>query len=183
MNKVELHINVRRPFGNLFRKKAVLIVVENGRGQFLVGAKPQQYPPGITRLLGGGVNEGETEADAAARELHEELGVELDVDELQPLLAITVSAKDDEAKLYAHETYVYYANIGDKDYRPGDDVKGIQLLSIDELYELGNMYESLPETLWYNGPEGMYSWSDYAKLYAPVHKLSSEAVKALKKGI
>lgn len=177
---INLDIKVEKPFGNLFRKKVALIVVENMDGDFLVGTKPYAYPPTITRLLGGGVDEGELEDDAAVRELNEELGVAIDSSKLTPLLVITVNAEDAEGKHYKHETYIYYVNIGDTQYEPGDDIKAIVKLSLDGLYALGEAYEALPETLWYNGREGSYSWSDYAKLYGPVHKLSAEEIRTLK---
>jgi 8-oxo-dGTP pyrophosphatase MutT (NUDIX family) len=180
MKRISLDIKVEKPFGNLFRKKVALIVVENMDGDFLIVTKPYLYPPTITRLLGGGVDEGEPEDVAAVRELSEELGVTVDSSELTLLLVITVNAEDAKGKHYKHETYIYYANIGDTPYKPGDDVKDIVKLSLDELYALGEAYENLPETLWYNGREGSYSWSDYAKLYGPVHKLSAEAIRSLK---
>lgn len=79
-----------------------------------------------------------------------------------------------------HETHIYYVNIGDAQYEPGDDISSIVKLSLYELYALGEAYETLPETLWYNGREGSYSWSDYAKLYGPIHKLSAEEIRILK---
>ncbi len=178
--RISLDIKVKKPFGNLFRKKVALIVVEDLEGNFLVGTKPYLYPPTITRLLGGGVDEGEHEDDAAVRELGEELDVTVDSSELTLLLVITVNAEDAEGKYYKHETYIYYVNIGDTQYEPGDDVEAIVKLSLDELYALGEAYEALPETLWYNGREGSYSWSDYAKLYGPVHKLSAEEIRSIK---
>ena len=180
MKNISLDRKVEKPFGNLFRKKVALIVIENAEGDFLVGTKPYAYPPTITRLLGGGVDEGEPEDVAAVRELSEELGVTLDPSELTPLLVITTNAEDAEGKHYTHETHIYYVNIGDAQYEPGDDIKAIVKLSLDELYALGEAYEALPETLWYNGREGSYSWSDYAKLYGPVHKLSAEEIRSLK---
>ena len=180
MKNISLDIKVEKQFGNLLRKKVALIIVEDANGNFLVGAKSYLYPPTITRLLGGGVNEGESEDDAAVRELNEEIGVVIDSSELTPLLNITVNAEDAVGKRYGNEVYVYYANIGDAQYEPSDDITAIVKLSLDELYALGEAYEALPETLWYNGRAGSYSWSDYAKLYGPVHRLSAEEVRSLK---
>lgn len=180
MKRISLDIKVDKQFGKLFRKRVALVVVEDGNGDFLVGAKPYVYPPTITRLLGGGVDEGEAEDGAAVRELREELGITIDSSELTPLLVLTVNAEDAEGGQYKNEIYVYYANIGDAQYEPGDDIESIVKLSLDELYALGEAYEALPETLWYNGRAGSYSWSDYAKVYGPVHKLSAEEVRALK---
>ena len=180
MKNIDLNIKVRKPFGNLFRKKSALIVVETDQEEFLVGTKPQQYPPTVTRLLGGGVDEGEPENIAAVRELQEELGVQLDETQIRGLFVVNVRAEDDEQNIYTHEVHVFYANIGSMSFHPGDDVKAIVKLSLDGLRELGAIYESLSDALWYNGSEGQYSWNDYGKLYGPVHKLSSEAVKELK---
>lgn len=91
-----------------------------------------------------------------------------------------MDAEDAEGRHYRHETYIYYVNIGDIQYKPGDDIEAIVKLSLDELYALGQTYEALPETLWYNGREGSYSWSDYAKLYGPVHKLTAEEIISVK---
>jgi NADH pyrophosphatase NudC (nudix superfamily) len=44
----------------------------------LIGAKPGFYPSTISRLLGGGVDEGGTFEQAALRETGEERGVRVD---------------------------------------------------------------------------------------------------------
>lgn len=179
MEKRELKFNVSKPFGNLFRKRCVLIAAQDSEGNVLVGAKPYFYPPTISRLLGGGVDEGETFEQAAVRELREELGVEVDVSALTPLIHFVTTAQDDEGKEYVNETEVFATAIGDQTYQAGDDVKHIIQLPPDELYDLGERYEQLPEVLWYNGEEGLYGWSDYAKLYGPVHKMTAEKIKTL----
>lgn len=176
---IELSIKVQKPFGNLFRKESVLVIVETSQKEFLLGTKPRQYPPTISRLLGGGVHEGEHEGVAARREIYEELGVKLDESQMRSLFTIDVRAEDDNGSTYTHKVHIFYTNIGSNSFQAGDDVEEIIKLSLDGLYELSRAYDSLPETLWYNGPEGMYSWNDYAKLYGPVHRLSAEAVSEL----
>ena len=179
MEKYELKIDVVKPFGNLFRKRCVLIAAHNDEGKILLGAKPSFYPPTISRLLGGGVDEGETFEQAAVRELKEELGVSVELADLTPLILFATSAKDEDGKEYYNETAIFQVNIGSKKYRAGDDVKHIIEVTSDELHELGEQYEQLPTVLWYNGDEGLYSWADYAKLYGPVHKVTSEKVRGL----
>lgn len=174
MKKRELKFDVIKPFGNLFRKKCVLIAAQDSEGNILLGAKPSFYPPTISRLLGGGVDEGEAFEQAAARELEEELGVKIAIDKLTPLMIFTASVKDENGKEYHNETAIFKADISEQPYRAGDDVKHIIKMTADELYELGERYEQLPEVLWYNGEEGLYAWADYAKLYGPVHKLVAE---------
>lgn len=181
MEKVNLDIVVKKAFGNLYRAKCVLIAVGTADNTILLGAKPSFFPPTITRLLGGGVDEGEDIAKAAARELEEELGVTLDLADLKPLFDLETKATDETGKVFNNNTYVYYANIGSQPYKAGDDVKSIDVVSIDELYELGVSYDRLPESLFYIGPEGEFSWQDYGKMYGPIHKITADKIRALNK--
>jgi ADP-ribose pyrophosphatase YjhB (NUDIX family) len=177
MEKQELHISIKRPFGNLFRERCVLIAAQDHEGNILLGTKPYFYPPTISRLLGGGVDAGETFEQAAIRELEEELGVSVQPEDLRPLILFDTKAADEDGKVYHNETAIYKADIGDQSYQAGDDVKHIIKVTPDELYQLGERYEQLPEVLWYNGEEGLYAWADYAKLYGPVHKVIARKIK------
>lgn len=180
MEKRELKFNVKKPFGNLFRKKCVLIAAQDSEGNILIGAKPYFYPPNISRLLGGGVEEGESFEQAALRELEEELGVKVGSSDLTPLVLFETTAKDENGEEYHNETAIFKADIGNQTYQAGDDVKHIIKMTPDEVYELGERYEQLPEVLWYSGEEGLYAWADYAKLYGPVHTITAEIIKEAK---
>lgn len=58
------------PFGNLkFRDRTILVLCRDGKGNFLLGAKPTHYPEGIVRMLGGGVDDDETVTDASLSNL------------------------------------------------------------------------------------------------------------------
>jgi len=166
-----LQFSVRRPFGNLLREKCVLVAARDDEGKVLVGAKSYFYPPTISRLLGGGVDEGESLEQAAVRELEEELGVRVPADALLPLVLFDTTATDEHGKVYRNQTAVFEVHIGSQAYQAGDDVSTIVKLTPNELRELGERYEQLPGVLWYNGKEGLYAWADYAKLYGPIHKI------------
>jgi ADP-ribose pyrophosphatase YjhB (NUDIX family) len=178
MDEHRLDIAIAKPFGNLRRERCVLLAVQDSQGNVLVGAKPDFLPPTITRLLGGGVDEGETFEHAAVRELEEELTIGVDERDLSPIVKFIILATDQDGKQYRHETAVYAVNIRDRPYQAGDDVKEIIKMSLDELHDLGRRYERISETLWYNGEEGLYSWADYGKLYGPVHKETAKRLKA-----
>jgi 8-oxo-dGTP pyrophosphatase MutT (NUDIX family) len=178
MEKHKLNITVEKPFGNLFRERCVLVAPQDSEGKVLLGAKPHFYPPTICRLLGGGVDKGESFEQAAVRELEEELSVDLSPDKLTPIALFETTATDADGKEYHNETAVFSANIGDQAYEAGDDVKHIVKMTADEVYQLGERYEQLPEVLWYNGKEGLYAWLDYAKLYGPIHKVTAEKISA-----
>lgn len=177
MQKYELSFTVKKPFGNLFRKQCVLIAAQDAEGNILIGAKPYFFPPTISRLLGGGVDEGESFEQAAVRELEEELGVKVEVDKLTPLGLFITDTTDEDGKTYHNETAVFAGNIGSQPYQASDDVKHIIKMTPQEVYELGEHYEQLPDVLWYNGEEGLYAWADYAKLYGPLHKLVGEKLR------
>ena len=74
MDEETIQITIEKPFGNLFRDRCVLIAAFDSNQRLLLGAKPDFYPPGIVRPLGGGVNNGEQVNDAMCRELAEETG-------------------------------------------------------------------------------------------------------------
>jgi 8-oxo-dGTP pyrophosphatase MutT (NUDIX family) len=179
MKRHTLTISVKKAFGNLYRNQCVLIAVENNEGKILIGAKPYMFPPTIARLLGGGVDESEDIKLAAVRELEEELGVKTSPEALTELALFAVDARDEDGHTFHNDTYVYHVNIRDQKFRPGDDVEHIVILTPDELYDLGTTYLKLPERLWYNGPEGTYSWADYAKMYGPIHQIVADEVKKL----
>jgi 8-oxo-dGTP pyrophosphatase MutT (NUDIX family) len=179
MHQKDLRMTVEKAFGNLYRKQCTLVAVENEAGKILIGAKPYFYPPTIARMLGGGVDPSEEVETALIRELSEELGIILDKSFLTPLIELNTYATDADGKEFHNKTFIYHAKIGNQKYQAGDDVKSITELTVDELYQLGERYEELPDTLWYKGPEGEFCWADYAKMYGPIHKLTVERLRKL----
>ena len=111
MKVIELNIEVDQAFGNLHRDRCVLIAVKDKDDKLLSGAKPGFFPPTITRLLGGGLDKGERPEAAAIRELSEELGVELSVEDLEPIAKFITNAVDRDGKEYKNETYLYGAKL------------------------------------------------------------------------
>ena len=176
---VDLDIEVVEAFGNLYRDRCVLIAVVDNEGKILTGAKPSFFPPSITRLLGGGVDQGEDKKAAAARELQEELGVDIEVEQLTPLAQFNTRATDALGKKFYNETYLYGVNIGSARYRPGDDVKHIIPLTAQELEALGRAFASLPQSLWYRGEEGDFCWRDYGKLYSLIHEVAADKISVI----
>ena len=174
-----LNIKIQSAFGNLYRKKLALITVRDIEGNILIGAKPSFYPKDVARILGGGIKDDGDERLGALRELEEELGVTGSIDDLIPLLQVNVNAEDKEGNVFNNSTYIYFFQLKDNNYKAGDDVKSIIKLSLDELYKLGEKYETLAEDNWYEGLEGKHSWGDYGKVYGPIHKLTAQRIKEL----
>src|SRR3990167_5034324 len=170
MNIVNLNIHIDKPFGNLFRKECVLIVVFNHEGKLLIGEKPDFYPPTIMRLLGGGMEPNESSVQGAVRELAEEIGVVIAEDNFRHVTTFIINATDSAGNKYHNATYLFFANIGEEKYRAGGDVRYITTLDRAGLEELIKNYSSLPDSLWYRGKEGEFSWHDYAQVYGVIHQ-------------
>lgn len=170
MKVVELKVSVEKPFGNLLRKECVLVAVFDHENKLLLGGKPRFYPPTITRLLGGGVGDGETSGSAAVRELAEELNIKVAENDLEKLATFTINATDADRNTYSNITNLYSVHLGFQEYKAGDDVGYIGKFNQNDLRILVTSYASLSKTLWYRGVEGEFSWYDYAKVYGPIHE-------------
>lgn len=75
MNEITLDVQLKAPFGNLYRERHTLLLIVDRNGMIITGQKPGFYPDGITRLNGGGVDPEETFKQAAIREIREEMNV------------------------------------------------------------------------------------------------------------
>jgi hypothetical protein len=174
-----LDIKIQKAFGNLHRKKHALIAVRDLENNILVGTKPSFYPEGISRMIGGGIDESEDECVGAARELEEELSIKAAVNELIPLLQVNVHAEDLEGEIFENSTYIYFYQLKDNKYKAADDIESIVKLSLEGLKELGDKFERLDEDNWYKGVEGTFGWEDYGKMYGPIHKFTAIMIKEL----
>lgn len=81
------------------------VVLENDRGELalqLRDTNPEIINPGLWSIFGGHVEAGETPAEAAVREMREELSVELDSQKL-----VLLGAHELKGRLF----YVYYYRV------------------------------------------------------------------------
>lgn len=165
---------IHRAFGNLYRKKHALIFCIDQDKKILVGAKPNFYPKGINRLLGGGIREGENELDAATRELQEETGLKVRTKELTQLAVINIEATTDKKEVFNMTTSIYAILVDKPKVKAGDDVKQVISLTKKEFKELIVKFCSLPDDFWYEGVEGNHSWGDYGAIYGFIHRIALE---------
>jgi len=176
MDEATLNIKIAAPFSNLHRDETVLVGVSDVWGNILLGAKEGFYPPGIVRLLGGGIDKGEAPNVAATRELSEELNIAVlqDDHDLEPVAKVSVRATDEHGAEYNTIIWIFYIDIGDIEVRAGDDVTNVIRMDLLGLRQLADSYNALSETLWYKGIEGEFCWADYGKVYGKVHLLMWE---------
>lgn len=182
MNTHSLDITLRAPFGNLEREQHVLILCYDQTGKFWLGSKPKFYPEGIYRLVGGGVDQGETSLEAAIRETQEELGLTVTSTDLQPLSEIILHATTGEEE-YHFTTTVYALRIDPAKVKPGDDIESLVPLNDDEYQQLIQLYLNLDESLEFAQGEYRHFWQDYGKVYGPIHELARQDWQELRSAI
>ena len=174
MKQIPLSINIKSPFGNLHRERTVLIVIKNSQGKYLLGAKEGHYPDGISRLMGGGVDNGEDILSAAIRELKEELNVTIPLEQLEPYADVLVEAIDEKGVKYSTCISIVKLTVPIDQYSAGDDVTNVVELTKEEVLDLIKRYQELSPDFWFENDQKRFNWADYGKVYAPVHKIAIE---------
>lgn len=170
--------NIQKAFGNLYRENTVVIVVKNSNGEYLLGDKPNFYPSDITRLLGGGVKEGEDITEAAIRELKEELGIVALSQDLKVIASVNITAVDKVENKFNTVISIVELKIPVDRYQVGYDVESISALSVQQLKDLIRNYQKLSGDDWYRGEEGEFCWKDFGKIYSKIHQLVLDLTKA-----
>lgn len=145
------------------RGESCLIVCKNADGKFIMGSK-KMYPDGIVRFVGGGLEESSPEI-GAARELEEELGVKISPGALRLLARITCNITHKEPIVYV--VHLFFAKI-DSDFVASSDLDEVVLLDKNQMTELIEKYESLTDK---TPPDLGFSWRDYGKVFAEVHRI------------
>ena len=172
MKTFNLNFSIIKAFKNLKRDKTVNVVLKNHENKYVLGAKPQYYPKGIYRLLGGGVDSGESVQKAAVREIREEIGVDLSPGTIEHIGTLDVSARDSVGKNYSTIIELVFINTQISDYKISDEIGGFIELDEQEFTEMIKRYENLS-----NGLSPDMNWGDYGKVYAEVHRIALELTK------
>lgn len=168
---LHLTMNIVPPVAK--RGRHALILLENSAGHYLLGSK-DIYPENIFRMVGGGIEEGEEPLPAAARELQEETGLTVPLDQLQHLSTIT--AELDEKSTGKHYTFVtdlYQTNIGDQVPHASDDIQALQELTRGDIQDLVHRYQALSKEV--DADKG-FAWYDYGQLYGAIHQIALDSI-------
>lgn len=162
---------VARPFDNLkYRDRTVLVVFKDSVGRYLLGAS-EQYPDGIVRLMGGGVDNNEELLPAVVREVKEETNLDITPDELVELAQVKIVGNF-QNQTYTHTVNIYYLNSKKDDLIAGDDVSNIVAYSEEEYNKLISSFKNLEPSYLSSEDGDGYSWGDYGKVYAFVHQVA-----------
>ena len=158
------------------RGNHVLILLEDGDHKFVLGSK-KMYPPGIYRMVGGGVDGTETPLAAAQRELREELHISLAPEKLKQLATVRASITDQTEQSWIFTTYLFYARLRDELLMPSDDLDGVMHLSVAAYQNLLERFELLPTEI---DPILHFAWHDYGQIYKPIHEIALREWKNMK---
>jgi 8-oxo-dGTP pyrophosphatase MutT (NUDIX family) len=159
------------------RQRHALILVGDDQGNLYLSQK-KHYPAGVSRLLGGGLEEGEDPHIGAARELNEETGIMVNLEKLHPLVEIQADLHVPHQETTHFTVYLYFYQLGNQQMIPSDDVDKIVALSLAEYKKLLETYTQLsPEIP--KDSQYKFAWADYGKLFGPIHQIALEETQAL----
>jgi ADP-ribose pyrophosphatase YjhB (NUDIX family) len=167
-----------RPLNATDRIGEVCMVVRRPSGTFLAASKTY-YPPGIFRLLTGGINHGEAIIDALLRETAEETGLDVAVRRFLAVIAYQLIEDANPAPAMATHTFVTFAflldeqggTLGTQD--PAEQLGAFYEVALDELPALAERLAHVPDGF---HPEIHGSWQDWGRFRAVVHRVVHAAL-------
>ncbi len=169
-----IHIDVDQSFGPLNRPNGtVAIFLRDKNGHWVLGNKSNFYPDGISRMLGGGIDDNEHPSDAAHRELLEEVGVDIDQEKFVPLLHAEITTQNPQLTT---SIFVYYCQTFN-DIVSSDDIDSVVHFNDRELNELIHRYAQLSDSP--IQPDQAPTWADYGLIWGPIHAAALIKVKEL----
>lgn len=167
METITLHLHFKTLPPIVTRNRHALIFVRTQDGKFVLGSK-KYYPPNISRLVGGGIEQDEDPLQAAARELNEELNIEVPPTDLQGLATIIAKITHEDQEI-EFTTWLYFYQLKFSGITPGSDLDSLAYLTESEYIKLIDTYKHLSEEL---HPILGFAWSDYGALYGPIHQIA-----------
>lgn len=172
MKIVHNTITLHALFGNIIRSKHILIVLRDEQGKYILGEKPQFYPKGIVRFVGGGVNTHESWISAAIREIQEELQLDITKERLTALAQVRTQGEFD-GKVYHNTTRLYELTLSKQEViHPSDDISSVVYFDRKELQALVSRYKHLREDQWYVKDHYRHCWKDYGEMYSRIHEVA-----------
>jgi len=168
-------VTIDQPIGNLYRKNHVLILVKNNHGKYILGQKKNFYADGISRMLGGGLNDGEDPQTAAQREIEEELKLKLNRDNFFPLGQIITKANTAIGVMYM-KVYLFGLILKeDVDIVANDDISGISAYSEKDLeLMISKMFKLTGE---FRNDNFYFLHNDWGRIYGFIHELALKNFK------
>ena len=167
-------VNINNPIGNLYRKENALILVRQGN-KYILGVKKHFYPSGFARMIGGGINPGETPLQGAKREVYEELGY--DTNDLEFIASLKTIADTAQGEMIMN-THMFYLEIPEGALLTvGDDITGLKYLNDREMQKLIFSMSQIKGTYFEKNGLFNFDWKDYGTIYEPIHQIAYDYAK------
>lgn len=166
------------PFDNLkYRDRTALVLCVDEKQNYILGGHNSYYPAGIVRMIGGGIDNSETETEGAVREVKEEIGLTIQANDLSELVAIKVIGTY-QKKIYTTKIFVYSLQVKYSDLKVGDDVHNLVQYTENEYKNLIKRFYDLSKFKVDNSQKVFFSWGDYGKVYGFIHEVALKSIKA-----
>ncbi len=146
------------------RAAEVVLLVRRPNGRLLLHTKAF-YPPGVYRLLSGGIEPGEDLVQAALREGQEETGLQLRIERFVGILRQRFVHGDEEV-CFTSYLFLLSEQGGELGNHDADEqITAYREIAPEELPAVAEALESLP-------PE----WADWGRFRAAAHRLAACAL-------
>jgi 8-oxo-dGTP pyrophosphatase MutT (NUDIX family) len=161
------------PLNRTDRFGEVCMVVRRPDGKVLT-MKKTLYPPGVYRLLTGGINHGEHVLDALLRETYEETGLEVTITRFLAAVAYHTGSTDTGPVFY---TFAFLLDEVSGSLGVVDEKERVEAFREVKPADLPTMADSLDGMgTDYSGEIGGY-WRDWGRFRAVIHRMVWEALK------
>jgi 8-oxo-dGTP pyrophosphatase MutT (NUDIX family) len=155
------------------RGSQVLVALFSNDRKKIYLSRKNVYPAGIYRLFGGGIESYEDPLTAAPRELFEETKLHINASNLIAIDIFTYNLTESSTQQNEVFTIHLFKTVlpPNTEIIPSDDVDEYKGFTKDELSTLINTYKVLSTEMVTNTVGGGFRWSDYGKVFAPVHQI------------
>jgi 8-oxo-dGTP pyrophosphatase MutT (NUDIX family) len=161
------------PLNRTDRFGEVCMVVRRPDGKLLT-MKKTLYPPGVYRLLTGGINHGEHVLDALLRETYEETGLEVSITRFLAAVAYHIGSTDTVPVFY---TFAFLLDEVSGSLGVVDEKERVEAFREVKPADLSTMADYLDGMgTDYSGEIGGY-WRDWGRFRAVIHRMVWEALK------
>lgn len=163
-------VDIDKPIGNLYRKNHVLILVKDKTGRYILGQKKDFYAQGMSRMLGGGLNDNEDPREACSRELLEETKIMISPDNLLSFGQVITKTKTTEGVMYMN-VHLFGAMIDSfDDIVPSDDISGVKSYSENEIRSLIAKMNNLDGE--FRNDKFYFLHKDWGSIYGFIHEVA-----------
>ncbi len=163
------------PLNKTDRYGEVCMVVRRPNGQLLTMLKTF-YPKEAYRLPTGGINHGESIADALLRETLEETGLDVEVRQFLAAVAYTTAKTGEQPIFY---TFAFLLDeVGGK-LNPLDLSERIESFRLIQPGDLPTLVERLSHLEQKYDPQVAGNWHDWGQFRAVIHRLVWEALQGM----